>query len=307
MALFDDDGGVIVRPTILNCVEHERLNAARAALRCFRDCTIADIAAWRSRDAQGQPLPPGAQAATVLVDRKLYPARTHLADFYCFLWASYLKENPSDLTLAARYDAFLDQPPGQRRHVARRTDTYPPEGLSRLSDAAAIAALVGGRLLPPPFDELLTRIEPTPAPNTIYTLGYTSSTPAIVESYVKRLGAVLVDVRKSANSRVPHWRGAALAAQLGDRYLYLPDFGNDNYLGDGPIQLHNPAIVVEDARVLLQTQPIILLCGCADHRICHRSAAARYLAMWLNAQTQHLPARESSRTRVDQPVLGLGV
>ncbi len=82
MALFDDDGGVIVRPTILNCVEHERLNAARAALRCFRDCTIADIAAWRSRDAQGQPFPQGAHVATVLVDRKFYPARAHLADFY---------------------------------------------------------------------------------------------------------------------------------------------------------------------------------------------------------------------------------
>ncbi len=192
-------------------------------------------------------------------------------------------------------------------YVARRTDSYPPEGLSRLSDAAAIAALTGGHLLTPPFDELLTRIEPAPAPNIIYTLGYTGSTPATVESYVKFLGAVLVDVRKSANSRVPHWRGAALAAQLGDRYLYLPDFGNDNYQGDGPIQLHNAAIVVEDARVLLQTQPIILLCGCADHRICHRTVAARYLAMWLNARVEHLPARESSRSRADRPILGLGV
>ena len=307
MALFDDDGGVIVRPTILNSAAHERLNAARAALRCFRDCTIADIAAWRSRDAQGQPLAEGAQPATVLVDRKIYPARTHLADFYCFLWACYFKENPADLTLAARYDAFSDQPPGQRRYVARRTDSYPPEGLSRLSDAAAIAALTGGHLLTPPFDELLTRIEPAPAPNIIYTLGYTGSTPATVESYVKFLGAVLVDVRKSANSRVPHWRGAALAAQLGDRYLYLPDFGNDNYQGDGPIQLHNAAIVVEDARVLLQTQPIILLCGCADHRTCHRTVTARYLAMWLNARVEHLPARESSRSRADRPILGLGV
>ncbi len=88
---------------------------------------------------------------------------------HCFLWACYFKENLSDLTLAARYDAFLDQPPGQRRHVARRTDSYPPEGLSRLSDAAAIAALVGGRLLPSPFDELLTRIEPERAKNVLYT------------------------------------------------------------------------------------------------------------------------------------------
>lgn len=140
-----------------------------------------------------------------------------------------------------------------------------------------------------------------------FRLGYTGSTPTMIKHYVNQIGAVLVDVRKSANSRVPHWRGAALATQLGDRYLYLPDFGNDNYLGDGSIQLHNPAIVVEDARVLLQTQPIILLCGCADHRTCHRTVAARYLAMWLNARTLHLPARESSRTRVAKAILEPGV
>lgn len=47
---------------------------------------------------------------------------------------------------------------------------------------------------------------------TIYMLGYAGSTSAAIKRYVELIGAVLIDVGKSANSRVPHWRGAALAA-----------------------------------------------------------------------------------------------
>lgn len=74
--LFDNDGSVIVRPTILSGAAHERLNAERAALRCFRDWTIADIVAWRSRDAHGQPLAEEAQRAMIVIDHKAYPAPT---------------------------------------------------------------------------------------------------------------------------------------------------------------------------------------------------------------------------------------
>jgi hypothetical protein len=84
--------------------------------------------------------------------------------------------------------------------------------LSRLSDVAAIAALVGGHLLVPPFDNLLTHISPTPPNNIIYMLGYAGSTSATAKPYVELIGAVLIDVGKSANSRVTHWRGAVRAA-----------------------------------------------------------------------------------------------
>lgn len=293
MPFFDDDGGVIVRPTILNHATHARLNAERATLRCFHGRTIAEIVAARTQDPRGQALAKRAQPAVVVIDRQAYPARSHLHSFLRLLWACYFKENLADLTLAARYDAFADQPPGQRRYIARRSDAYPPEGLNRLSDAAAIAALVGGLLLEPPFEELLTRVEPTPEQNRIYTWGYTGGSLATLEYYINTLGAVVIDVRESTHARVPQWRGDALAAQLGERYIYWPDLGNDHQLGDGQVQLHNPAIVVEDARMLLGTGPIILLCACREDRTCHRTAAARYLAMWLNAQIEHLPVRES--------------
>lgn len=52
-ALFYDTD-VIVHSTMLQSATNERLDAERAALRRFRDCTIADFAAWRSRDAYGQ-------------------------------------------------------------------------------------------------------------------------------------------------------------------------------------------------------------------------------------------------------------
>ena len=48
----------------------------------------------------------------IVVDHKTYPSRTHLAGFYQFLWACYFIENLADLALAARYDAFADQPLG---------------------------------------------------------------------------------------------------------------------------------------------------------------------------------------------------
>ncbi len=47
----------------------------------------------------------------------------------------------------------------------------------------------------------------------------------MVERYVERFGAVLIDTYKSANSRMPHWRGAVLAAQFGDRYAWWPELG----------------------------------------------------------------------------------
>jgi hypothetical protein len=43
-------------------------------------------------------------------------------------------------------------------------------------------------------------------------VGYAGSTSATVKCYVELIGAVLIDVGKSANSRVPHWRGAVRAA-----------------------------------------------------------------------------------------------
>lgn len=67
---------------------------------------------------------------------------------------------------------------------------------------------------------------------TIYTLGYSGWKIEEIEATLTRLDAVLVDVRMIPRSRwAPQWNGTALHNRLGDRYVWLKEFGNRNYKG----------------------------------------------------------------------------
>ncbi len=44
----------------------------------------------------------------------------------------------------------------------------------------------------------------------IYTFGYTGKKPSDLKAEAERLDAVVVDIRFSPNSRVPHWRMTTL-------------------------------------------------------------------------------------------------
>lgn len=145
--------------------------------------------------------------------------------------------------------------------------------------------------------------------NTIYTLGYTGSTPDDVRRYAEALDAVVVDVRLSPQSRVPHWRGARLWELLGDqRYRQVPALGNVNYRDwDRPIKLFNPAAGVDQVRPLLERRAVILLCACADHRVCHRSVAADLLASKLGATVDHLPQRFADHGAASGALRGLSL
>lgn len=128
--------------------------------------------------------------------------------------------------------------------------------------------------------------------HTIYTMGYSGWAPARLAATALELRAAFWDIRYSPMSRRPEWRGPALRAAIGPAYVHVKALGNKNYRG-GPIELLNPAAVVDLARGVLAERPLILLCGCKVWHLCHRAIAADFLARQLGAPIEHLepPAR----------------
>lgn len=110
----------------------------------------------------------------------------------------------------------------------------------------------------------------------IYTTGYTGKKPEDLKSLVKRLGARLIDIRYSPNSRVPQWRQKALLELVGETYYHLPMLGNKAYR-EGRIEIWN--FESGESWLFWHTkdhpeQPIILLCACKDYETCHRKVVA---------------------------------
>lgn len=139
------------------------------------------------------------------------------------------------------------------------------------------------------YDEL-----PKVRNHTIYTLGYQRWTPAALQATCADLGAALLDIRYSPRSQRPEWAGEALAQMLGATYTHCGALGNRNYKGGG-IELAAPTKALPFVRNMLASQPVILLCVCADYRSCHRTVAATWLAQRLGNPVVHLepPAKHA--------------
>lgn len=121
----------------------------------------------------------------------------------------------------------------------------------------------------------------------IYTIGYAGWRPAHLKETVESRGALLVDVRYSPRSRAPQWTKKALQDLVGpDNYWHCKDLGNENFKSGGDIKLHNPDAAIAALKEV--QRPLILLCGCKDHRICHRTQAAETLAMAFGGTVEHL-------------------
>lgn len=131
-----------------------------------------------------------------------------------------------------------------------------------------------------------------PALCTLYTAGYTGSTPEKLLAAAERLKALIVDVRLMPYSKwAPHWNKKALIETWGDRYVHVEALGNLNYKGD----MGEGVIVLKDAETgtthlarLLADQPAIILCACKDHHKCHRSTVAQEMGERYNVQVVHL-------------------
>jgi len=142
---------------------------------------------------------------------------------------------------------------------------------------------------------------------TIYTLGYSGWKIEEIQAQLDRLGAVLVDVRMVPRSRAPIWNGSTFRKRLGDRYIWLKEFGNRNYKGTfEQIEIADfPAGETRLRKFLAKDavfKAIVLLCGCKDVNICHRKVLAQRLAQTWQAAVVHL-TRPDNEISDSQPTL----
>ena len=148
---------------------------------------------------------------------------------------------------------------------------------------------------------------------TIYTLGYSGWKIEDVEAVLDRLDAILVDVRMVPRTRwAPLWNGSALHTRLGDRYVWLKQFGNRNYKGTfEQIEIADFPAGERRLRELIGCGPapsavegkaVVLLCGCRDVNVCHRKVVAEGLAQAWKAEVVHL-IRPDNQKSSGQPAL----
>jgi uncharacterized protein (DUF488 family) len=126
---------------------------------------------------------------------------------------------------------------------------------------------------------------------TIYTLGYSGWKIEDVEAVMERFAAILVDVRMVPRTRwQPQWNAAVLHARLGERYVWLREFGNRNYKGTfAEIEIADfPAGEKRLREIITPGRAVVLLCGCRDVAVCHRKVVAEMLAQAWNADVVHL-------------------
>ena len=123
----------------------------------------------------------------------------------------------------------------------------------------------------------------------LYSIGYSQrEAPAQVQRLMQRERILLLDTRYSPySSWSPAWNRQELQTTYGERYRWDQRLGNVNYRRrDCGIRLaygHEQAIQ-EAAALLCQGTTIVLLCACADPRVCHRSYVAKLIQDAVNAR-----------------------
>lgn len=125
---------------------------------------------------------------------------------------------------------------------------------------------------------------------TIYTIGYSGWKNDDIRAAVDRLDAILVDVRMVPRSRVPQWSCYSLSRELGHRYAWVRELGNENYKGTvEQIKIANfPAGEKRLAGLAFGGKAINLLCSCPDVTQCHRKVLPDWLAQAWKAEVVHL-------------------
>lgn len=128
--------------------------------------------------------------------------------------------------------------------------------------------------------------------NTLFTFGYSGRGLSELSAYAQMLNALVLDIRIQPYSQMATWRKDNLKAYFGKNYLHLEHLGNINYLG-GEIEIKNLEVGFSILAKQLAQQNVVLLCGCGDHRSCHRSTVATHAQTALNVQVVHLPDQEN--------------
>jgi hypothetical protein len=101
----------------------------------------------------------------------------------------------------------------------------------------------------------------------------------VIAALMRQETTLLVDCRLTARSRWLAWSQPALRRCYGQRYVHIPAWGNRWYRERPRIEIVDLAAGVAQLQAVLvpTTEVIILLCGCAEARHCHRSHLAAQL------------------------------
>ena len=111
-----------------------------------------------------------------------------------------------------------------------------------------------------------------------YTTGYLGHSPDELRAVAEELGAVVVDIRFRATSRLAPWREGPLRRVLGERYARCPNLGNVRYKDGPPIEIADLEAGIGEMEALAQRgSAVILLCACRDAGVCHRTDVATEL------------------------------
>jgi uncharacterized protein (DUF488 family) len=127
--------------------------------------------------------------------------------------------------------------------------------------------------------------------NTIYTIGYKNITAAALKAFAEAQDALVVDTRFSPHENTQEWELDSLQAFFGNRYVHVGAFGNANYLkqlGHNRIVIADPEAGAKIVLPMLEKQPIILMCVCANYETCHRKVVAETLQPPSGAPIVHL-------------------
>lgn len=107
-----------------------------------------------------------------------------------------------------------------------------------------------------------------------YTAGCAGKDINDLKPLLKRLDAVLVDVRFSPTSELMCWRQIYLKTLLREKYFHLPQLGNRAFREER-VQIQNLDLGI---KILISFNAnAVLMCECADLETCHRLVIANEL------------------------------
>src|SRR2546425_1821527 len=107
----------------------------------------------------------------------------------------------------------------------------------------------------------------------VYPCGYSIHSAQIAALMEEDPTLLLIDLRRTPDSRVAAWKRPYLGETYGKRYGWFGEtLGNVNYKTDGPIKLVSPKSgIAYLAGLLQQGYNLLPFCGCANYETCHRS------------------------------------
>jgi uncharacterized protein (DUF488 family) len=138
-----------------------------------------------------------------------------------------------------------------------------------------------------------------------YQVGYTGVSVHAFTQTVKRLNAVVIDVRLSPFGR-PDFSKHSLTQLLGSRYVHVPDFGNLNYRGPGPTKLKNFERGFQTIENLVRSgRTLIFMCACRDYSQCHRKDVCEAITRRTGIVSVPLTVQsEPVKNRLEKPAKG---